>query len=49
LTLSFGYVTFDVNNTSPSQAYKQLTKRADKCLYQAKKQGRNQIVGTTFN
>ena len=49
LTLSFGYVTFDVNNTSPSQAYKQLTKRADRCLYQAKKQGRNQIIGTTFN
>jgi|GEM_PF-1890446 len=49
LTLSFGYVTFDVNNTSPSQAYKQLTKRADKCLYQAKKQGRNQIIGTSFN
>lgn len=49
LTLSFGYITYDVNNTSPSQAYKQLTKRADQCLYQAKKQGRNQIVGTTFN
>jgi diguanylate cyclase (GGDEF)-like protein len=49
LTLSFGYVTFDVNNTSPSQAYTQLTNRADNCLYQAKKQGRNQIIGTTFN
>lgn len=49
LTLSFGFVTFDVNNTSPSQAYKQLTKRADLCLYRAKQQGRNQIVGTTFN
>ncbi|MCX7544417.1 GGDEF domain-containing protein [Marinicella gelatinilytica] len=49
LTLSFGFVTLDVNKTSPNQAYRQLTKRADRCLYQAKQQGRNQIVGTEFN
>lgn len=49
LTLSFGYVVLDVNNTSPSHAYQQLIKCADGCLYQAKQQGRNQIVGTEFN
>ena len=49
LTLSFGFVSLNLNNTYPSNAYEQLTNRADASLYKSKQQGRNRIVGTNFN
>ncbi|MCW8870487.1 MAG: GGDEF domain-containing protein [Proteobacteria bacterium] len=49
LTLSFGFVTLNLNNTSPNQAYQQLVRQADNCLYQAKSSGRNQSIGQRFN
>jgi len=49
LTLSFGFVIHNLENTAPSHAFQQLINRADKCLYLAKQQGRNRTVGTHFN
>ncbi len=49
LTLSFGFVIHNLENTAPSHAFQQLIDRADQCLYQAKQQGRNQTVGSNFN